>query len=218
MGANWSQLLHGVAKKFADTGQHCMSRCAWWFILDQDDMAVQSRLESGRGTLFATSQSIWQTRCTHFFFTSQLYVTTEKDSQYLVHLRACWYKRNHPALMAYLKHLIEGFFLLCPRTVGWLKSHSVRFTVALEYGFIMNWFCLRSCLRCIIYFLEYQIQHLKEVSVRKDDASRGQCITILNLFYLIWKKIVQLTDHGDFLRGEVILKIFVSNVFEEESS
>lgn len=84
----------------------------------------------------------------------------------------------------YLKHLIEGFLRnphcvpLCPRTVNWLKSHCVRFTAALEYGFVMNWFCLRSHLRYIIYFLEYQNQHLKEFSVRKDDANRGQLITV----------------------------------------
>lgn len=67
---------------------------------------------------------------------------------------------------------------LCPRTVSWLKSHCIRFTVALEYGFVMNWFCLRPCLKCIFHFLEYQNQHLKEFSVRNDDANRGQLITI----------------------------------------
>lgn len=145
------------------------------------------------GTQLTISQSIWQRCCASFFFTVWLYASRRRtDSKYLVRHRACWYKRNHPAFLAYLKHLLEDFFLgnqhcvsLCPRTVNWLQSPSVRFTVASEYSFIVNWFCLRSCLRCIICFLEYQVQHLKGVSVRKDDANRGQCITITQFLLIL---------------------------------
>lgn len=163
-----------------------MPDSSYWINTGRDDVAVQNRLESGMGTQFTISQSIWRSCCVCFFFTAWLYASRRRtDSQYLVHHRACWSKRNHPAFLAYLKHLTGGGVLrnqhcvsLCPRTVNWLKSHSVRFTVASEYGFIVNWFCLRSCLGCVIYFLEYQIQHLRGVSVREVDANRGQCITV----------------------------------------
>lgn len=202
MGANWWQWLQGIAEKLADTGQGCMSRCAWWLMLAQDDVAVQSRLESGRGTLFTTRAS--NRDVAHSFSlhpsimlprkdrqptpspTQSLLVQKKSSSSYGIFKTYDWGFLKEISIVCVIMPKSTPCVSLCPRTVDWLKSHSVRFNVALEYGFIVNWFYLRSCLRCIICFLEYQLQHLKGVSVRQSDASRGQCITVLNLFYLIW--------------------------------
>lgn len=189
MGPNWSQLLQGFVEKFAYRGQHCMNRCAWgsyWL-----RRMCQYRAGWSQAGAHSTPLARAADRdIAHTFSLHPNIMLPQKDREPILPTQSLLVQKKSSSSYGILETWLrvslgnQHHVSLCTRAVDWLKSHSIGFNVALEYSFIMNWFCLRSCLRCIFCFLEYKIQHFKGVSVRKDDASRGQCITVLNLFYL----------------------------------